>query len=213
MEPEELEMLISRCDDPDLSSQERAQLKAALENEPQAGELLAQYRRLNEALGQLPDHLESVDFERFADTVNEKIDSAERIQSRKKVVWRVFGPLAAAAAIVVVGLPWFFRSADNLHPVSPDRSFPVAAVTRPDLGQGQSFALVRLSSPEAMPARRIVKHISVIAQGPSRAGAEQMLLQEQDDSVGEVICYAGPKSVSKQTREKADENGFFAIFF
>jgi len=102
---EELDILLSRYDDPDLSGSERARLEEALSQDAQARAMLAQYRRLDEHLARLPDALGAVDFEQFGRGVRQALDASARPGRQwRRLLWPVLTPLAAAAAVLLIVL-------------------------------------------------------------------------------------------------------------
>ena len=88
MIPEELEGLISRYDEAEMTAEERAQLQNVLAESPEARELLHQYQQLDKALSQLPavgeaagesdvsvpEQLENVDYDALHARISRAID-------------------------------------------------------------------------------------------------------------------------------------------
>jgi anti-sigma factor RsiW len=103
---EEQELLISRYDDPDLTDPERQELDALLDGEPEARAIVEQYRKLDDQLATLADLSSSVDFDRFRDGVNDKLDRLQARRPVRRLLWRVLVPLSAAAVFLLVALPW-----------------------------------------------------------------------------------------------------------
>ncbi|MBN1437333.1 MAG: hypothetical protein JW936_09670 [Sedimentisphaerales bacterium] len=106
MNAEQLEQLISRYNDPDLTEQEQAQLKEVLRDNAEAQELLRQYKKLDEALANLPDVTSTVDQGRFTADVKEALAKIRRNKPGATVGggrFRLGWPMRVAA-LVVVGL-------------------------------------------------------------------------------------------------------------
>ena len=100
----ENENLISRYDDPELSTSERQQLTEFLETDDEARDLEAQYRRLDAELETLPDGLEGVDFSGFRRRIRESIESAPVVRRPHRQLWTRWAPIAAAASMAIAFL-------------------------------------------------------------------------------------------------------------
>ena len=121
MSSDEPEKLVSRYNDPDLSNRERIRLDQTLEDYPDLGDVFEQYKRLDQALAQLPDGLEKVDFERFSRRVSEAVADAQAPRSVTISLRRYLAPLVAAAAVIIVALPLFLLL--DHQPVPPVGDF------------------------------------------------------------------------------------------
>ena len=106
MNSEQLEQLVSRYNDPDLTEQERAQLGEVLRDNAEAQELLRQYQKLDDALAGLPDVTSGVDQGRFTAEVKSALAQGRRKSqstaarpSRFRLGWPM-----RVAALVAVGL-------------------------------------------------------------------------------------------------------------
>lgn len=100
---EEMEMLISRYDDGDLTDAERASLEAALDSDPEAQGLLKEYRRLNAALSEAPAGMAQVDLAAFSHTLSRSLTERRVVRRTSRTWWRL-GPVAAVAATILVGV-------------------------------------------------------------------------------------------------------------
>ena len=116
---EEQEILISRHDDPDLTGLERQELDALLEGEPEARAMVEQYRKLDDQLATLADLSSSVDFDRFRDGVNDKLDQLRTRRPVQRLLWRVLVPMSAAAVFLLVALPWMQSLGPRVVEVKP----------------------------------------------------------------------------------------------
>ena len=106
MIPEELERLISRYDEADMTAEERAQLQSVLAESPEAREVLRQYQQLDKAMSRLPaageldgavsEQLESVDYDALHARINRAIDGIAASDSGDNAV-AVAGPDAEEA--------------------------------------------------------------------------------------------------------------------
>jgi hypothetical protein len=180
MTHEEMEILISRWDDPDLAPSEREQLEQVLAEDSAGREVFQQYQRLDEQLGQMPDILESVDFDGFRQRVARAIATVERSGRGHRVFWRRWAPLAAAAAIMMVAIPWKMMSPEKIEPPT-----------------GIQEGAVVLVNPQA--PKNYANHIHVVQLGQPR-----YIEVQPEDTAGEVICLAvvssGPAKPAKTTR-------------
>ena len=130
MTPDELERLISRYDEADMSPEERAQLQNALAESPQARAILGEYQRLDEALsglsaGSKPDRdlseeLDSVDYDALHARIIRAVDGIATSEggvgsglnaaegredsSRRTLLFRRLRRFSLAASVVVAAL-------------------------------------------------------------------------------------------------------------
>jgi hypothetical protein len=176
MIPDEMEMLISRLDDGDLSDSERRQLQQFLEDHAEAQAVREQYHRLNQQLDQLPDGLDKVDISGFARRVNRTIaaDRAWRIHRRR--YWITRAPLAAAAALMFATLAWLFISP------RPSEQTLRSPVVQPEAQLPARRVIVKLRTPEFPPSISLVSNITLVAAAPAAS---------EDEPDGEVICFVG----------------------
>jgi hypothetical protein len=148
MKTEDLENLVSRYNDPDLSGSDRARLKQMMEVNPDLRQLHKQYQQLDLALGQLPDGLEKVDFNQFSQRVSRVIAGMAAPVSAMPVTTillrRYLVPLAAAA-VIIAALPLFL-----LRDHQPTR--PV----------GDIIAVVKLAQPQTFYDQGVINNIGVI---------------------------------------------------
>ncbi|KPK77564.1 MAG: hypothetical protein AMJ79_02720 [Phycisphaerae bacterium SM23_30] len=192
MNSEELEKLISRYNDPDLTDEERTQLDQVLEDDPVLRGILEQYQRLDGALGQLPDGLEKVDFARFSRQVREAVAGVEASWLSTLSLRRFLMPIAAAAAIIIAALPIFLL---------PDR--------RPPQPVGEFVAVVKLAQPQTMFAQTMIKNIGDIIP-PEPALAEGILSTEESD-VG--VVWSSPAQPDRSEQRRTTQIfGIFDIF-
>lgn len=112
MEPQEREQLISRCCDEDLSPTEQRELEALMASDPQAGKLLEQYRRLDAALGDMGKVAPNVNWAEFNQRVQKALDETDmQLRARRRMpTWRWLVPLSAAAAVMLVAIPFWFKT-------------------------------------------------------------------------------------------------------
>lgn len=208
---EKLEMLISRYDDGDLSAAERARVEAVLDEQPEARELLEQYRRLGGAMLEGPDVTAGVDFEEFAGSVRRSVaqipmqraEERGSILLRRRWVWE----LAAAAVVMIGAVGWFVLAG---KPGAPEKAAgPVVYVAGGQPAQLHRVIKVGLSEPKTAATGVIRQAMVEIGQGQAngtkvaRAGAQEM---------GQVLCCAaGQISGSKKTGTFEDVG--FEMFF
>ena len=169
MKPEETEELISRYSDPDLSDSDKDRVNQALTADADLRQIHQQYKRLDQALEQLPDGLDGVNFSGFSRRVSAAIASAEAPRTWRISTWRYLAPLAAAAALIIVALPLYNFLSDN-------------AETSTDVGDFMS--IVTLAPPQRLLGEPLVNEIEII-QEP--AGTVSPVLTEE----GGVICSVG----------------------
>ncbi|MCP4713174.1 MAG: hypothetical protein GY869_31475 [Planctomycetes bacterium] len=169
MKPEKTEELISRYNDPDLSDPEKDRMNQALAADADLRHIHQQYNRLDQALEQLPDGLEGVDFSGFSRYVNAAIDSVEANQIRHVSIWRYLAPLAAAAALIIVALPLYNFLSDNAETSIDTVDF---------------MSNVTLAPPKQLLGEPLVNQIEIIREP---AGTMFPVLTEE----GGVICSVG----------------------
>ena len=159
MVTEELEILLSRYDDPDLSRSDRARAERALSQNAQAAVLLDQYRRLNQHLANLPDQLDGIDLEQFGRSVRQALDAASTPRRRpRRLLWPILAPLAAAAAVLLIVLPsgvLFDKEQSQPVPVLSEPRVPVV-VMQSERPWTNRLAVVELSRAPAGPADHAV---------------------------------------------------------
>ena len=187
MTHEKMETLISRWDDPDLTPAEREQLEKVLAQDSAGREVFQQYQRLDEQLGQMPDVLESVDFDGLRQKVARAIAKAERPGQGHRVFWRRWAPLAAAAAIMMVAIPWKIMSPEKIEPPT-----------------GIQDGAVVLVNPQA--PKNYANHIQVVQLGQPRFIEEQ-----PEDVAGEVICLAFTSGGTMKPAKKTRPTGILPI--
>jgi len=148
---EEMEMLISRCDDGDLTDSERARLEAALKNDQDARRLLAEYRRLNAALDSTLIEMDGVDLAAFSRSLSRSLSERHK-PGRAGGMWRRLGPVAAAAATILVGIGalWLSRQASDAPGVG-DSDRPIRAVQTP-IHRSERTAVVTIGMPVGVQA-------------------------------------------------------------
>lgn len=207
MIPQEIEILISRYDDADLTDGQRAQLKEILQNQPQAEELLERYRRLDLALAEMADAGPAVDLEGLNENIRaglDKIDARKlRIGQRVKII-KWLTPIAAAAAIAIAALHF------SLYETTPSREFNSAVVrlAAPKTGgniQKPQNTLVKIKKP-AMPAAEKRTKITLAKQ------ASQPVDQAGYKVEGEVIWWATPRKQSNLTGNAKNGNVLGTLF-
>jgi hypothetical protein len=210
METKELERLIARHDDAELTPEERAALTAALANQPEARALLRQYQRLDEALGQMgPVMGQRVDFADFAARVQARLERTEVARPAVWRQWRIMVPLAAAAALAVVFLPWMRWTS----PPTPVRT-----------GEPLVMAMVRVDVPPAMQGMR-VSEVTVARVGRGEPGRVEVTLAGNSAAApvtsesapaehhGEVLWYSTGQSLKVQTALKGSPDDDFSKMF
>ena len=182
------ENLISRYDDPELSTAERQQLTELLETEDKARGLEAQYRRLDAELETLPDGLDAVDFTGFRRRIRESIESAPVIQLPHRRLWTRWAPIAAAASVAIAFLSiWqFYKSGTGLQIEPTDGGGIVSRVNKVELATGSS-------QPVEPRVNRI--QLAVVVES-------SFVMDLESDSVyddGGVICFVGTESEGNRT--------------
>lgn len=111
------EFLISRYIDGDLSAAQRRELESALEDDPEFTRLLEDYHRTDVLVRSLRETGPELNWDRFVWEVRRRREAAEA--RRRRVLYRLFAPLAAAAAIVLVCTAYFSTSRESPGPGAP----------------------------------------------------------------------------------------------
>jgi hypothetical protein len=191
----EMEQMLLSFDDPDLTQSQREQLGQLLETSPEAREYLRQLQSLDLRLENLTVDLDSMDLSGFAQAVNQKIDAAP---ISRRLPWRWLAPLSAAAAIVMVVLPW-------LNPPSPTPPQTVAKVvlTQPLTIASTPVAKVALSYVPPTLAKASIVKVTL--------ASEQMAI-DQNVRQGEVICFAGPVLHRQSIKPNRTPNNNYYVF-
>lgn len=181
----EIEILISRFDDPDLTDSERQELDQQLQSNSEAQEYHRQLQSLDKHLDALAPNIDQIDFRGFAYAVNKQIDAIQTSRPPRRIAWRWLAPLSAAAAIVMVALPWFNKPTPT---PTPPTSIIVLAHAKPIISQ----PIVRVTISSAKPQTQV--SIAKVAL----ASHQTVTPPEINDSLGEIICFAGP-ALRRQT--------------
>lgn len=122
---DEIELLLSRQGDDDLTPEEVETLAGLLQTETHR-ETADRYEQLDRMLGQLSSRSLPVDWDRFRLEVRRRIDAAERRRLAGPRLVRIFTPLAAAACVALVAsLYW------SALPERPARQRPAIALAQP----------------------------------------------------------------------------------
>jgi len=183
----EHENLISRYDDPELSTVEREQLTELQETNDEARELEAQYRRLDAELETLPDGLDGVDFSGFRRRIRESIESVETapvIRMSHRRLWTRWAPIAAAASVAIAFLSiWYKFKSDTTTPppIPPESSYT---------------NYVKIGGDDVKPSEPMVNQVQ-IALVPAGGMDERFDVDLESDAVydaGGVICFVGTES-------------------
>ena len=207
----ENEMLISRFDDPDLSAAERTQLDNLLQSDPQARDLLEQYKKLNQRLENLPNALDNLDLSSFTQNVNRAID-LKLLRKSRSFLRHTLVPLSAAAALVIAALALFFTEAQNQTP-KPQGDPERTAARVNDTNQGNPiFATVTLAPIPETFGSTIVRNVSISPMpDPALAMTGQGI--SHHDGPGEVIAFASAPAVKpKPTKSQRTTNVFGFLF-
>ncbi|MBN2376306.1 MAG: hypothetical protein JXD22_07890 [Sedimentisphaerales bacterium] len=212
----ENEMLISCFDDSDLSTDERTQLDYLLHSDPQARDLLEQYKKLNQHLENLPNALDNLDLSSFTKNVNRAIDLTLLRKSRS-FLRHTLVPLSAAAALVIAALALFFTEAQNPTSI-PDSDQKITVVSindthSADTNQSNSIrANVELVQMTQTFDSNIVRNVSISLMPDSAlAMAEQGISQQ--DGPGEVIAFTGAPALKPKPTESQKTTNMFGFLF
>ncbi|GEM_PF-1451393 len=199
----ENENLISRYDDPELSTAERQQLTELLETDDEARKFEAHYRRLDAELETLPDGLDGVDFSGFRRRIRESIEIAPApvIRRPHRQLWTRWAPIAAAASVAIAFISiWHSFKSDSvtIGPIPPKT--PMAGPK----------SEVKIASINLAPSEAVVNRIQLAAAPvvvePSFA------MDMESDSVyddGGVICSNGSEN-EQQEAAVPSATGFFS---
>ena len=179
MKPDKTEKLISRYNDPDLSDAQKDRMNQALAADADVRHIHRQYKRLDQALEQLPDGLEGVDFSEFTRRVRAAIASVEAPGTWRISPWRYLAPLAAAAALIIVAWPWYNFLSENPEKSTDTENF---------------LSIVTLAPPQRLLGEPLVNQIEII-QEP--AGTVSPVLTEE----GGVICSVGAPAKSTRANQ------------
>jgi len=189
----ENENLISRYDDPELSTSERQQLTELLETDDQARELEAQYRRLDAELETLPDGLDGVDFSGFRRRIRESIETASApvIRRPHRYLWTRWAPIAAAASVAIAFLSiWHSFKSDTITVIPPPPELPVAV---------EPTNNVQIASVSYTSSEEVVNRIQLAP--PSVVLQTSFAMDLEGDSVyddGGVICFIGSENEGQE---------------
>jgi anti-sigma factor RsiW len=175
---EDVEFQISQYADGTLGAGERASIDALLNADPQARQMLAEYRRLNVQLAQL--RLPEIKWDKLAENISDSILSSPRPaeQTDRRLIagrigWTAWsGGLRVAAAILIattVGIVTY-RTLQHTGPAQPIRRPPVISdVVGPsaDVAEGKPLEDVSVG-PSAIAAGEAHDIQNAIVPRPSR---------------------------------------------
>lgn len=194
---QELEQLMSRSGDGDLTGEERARLEGAVAQDAEARAVWEEYRRLDGHLAVMGGETDGVDWEAFGSRVRDAVASAEVRRGRVRL-WRRVAAVAAMAAVALGALGWLaFRGGGATEPERVVGRVQIAAVSgweRPmrrvvELEVEQSSEGVRVSEVD----------VAMVQEGAVESG-------EEDES-GEVICSVGGEEPAGTNGKTSTENG------
>lgn len=197
MIPKEHEELISRYDDPDLSTSERDRLRELLEVDDTARSLEAQYRRLDAELERLPDGLDEVDLTALRRRILDRIESGTVVRYPRRRSWVRRASIAAAAS-VAIGLIslWYVYQPEVIR----DRSG----------SSGRSTAMgrvnkVQLAMNRPVGSETVVKVNRVqLSASPTTVPEPGIAIDTQTDSLydfGSVICFIDSKQEGLESQD------------
>lgn len=133
MRPDELEFSISQYLDGTLAEQERTALEERLKTDAAAQALLAEYRRLDEALCSLP--LPGIRWDRLTHVISEAVEQAEGPAQSYRIDWRRLSvPLGLAASVLFaagIAMHVYLSSGVGNFPPPPPPLVKLAVVTGP----------------------------------------------------------------------------------
>ncbi len=204
-------MLISRFDDPDLSTAERAQLDKLLRSDPQARDLLEQYRKLNHRLEKLPDALENLDLSGFTQNVNRAIDLT-LLRKTRSFFRHTLIPLSAAAALVIAALALFFTEAQN-QTSKPDSNVEKTVVNADGTNTGtkQNNFVLLAQTPQTFDSN-IVRNVSVSLMPDSTLAMAESAISYHEGP-GEVIAFTGAPALKQKTTKSRKSTSMFGVLF
>jgi len=195
----EHENLISRYDDPELSTAERQQFSELQETNDEARELEAQYRRLDAELETLSDGLDGVDFSGFRRRIRESLETAPVIRRPHRRLWTRWAPIAAAASVAIAFISlWHSFTGGPPSPLPPTPPVPPLAKMEVKL------------APTTTPSEAVVNRIqlAVVPAGGMDARFDMDLESDSVYDSGGVICFVGTESEGKGTSVPS-ASGFF----
>ena len=196
----EMEILISRFDDPDLTKSERRQLDDLLQSNPEAQDYHRQLQSLDKRLNRLTAEIDRIDLRGFAREVNLRIDMVETPRRSRRSAWRWLAPLTAAAAVVMIALPWFNRP--TITTPAPSSSVVVLAHAKPIDAQPVAQVMVSSAKP---PTETSVVRVALASLQPA-------LLPPGNDAQGEIICFAGPVHQRDPIKQTLIPNNNYLVF-
>jgi len=199
----EIEKLLLSFDDPDLTRSQREQLDDLVETSPEAKEYLRQLQSLNHQMEMLGVGLDSIDLSDFAQAVNQKIDATRSARSTRRPLWHWLAPLSAAAAIIMVALPWF-NPPTTTTTVTP-QAIAKVVLTQPATIASDPVVQVALSYAPPAPAKAPIVQITLASQHMSTAPNPQEL-------PGEIICFAGPILHRQPIKPNTKSNNNYLVF-
>jgi len=133
MRPDDLEFSISQYLDGTLAEQERTALEERLETDAAAQALLAEYRRLDEALCSIP--LPGIRWDRLTQVISEAVAQAEEPAQSYRIDWRRLSvPLGLAASVLFaagIAMHLYLSSGAGNFPLPRSSPAKVEIVTGP----------------------------------------------------------------------------------
>ncbi len=116
--PGDPEFRLSRYVDGDLTEAERRELEKALRDDPGLVRLLEAYRRTDELVKSLRERGPELDWEHFAEEVRRR-RQATAAHRPQRMLYRLYVPLAAAAAIALVCTAYLRFRGESAAPSRP----------------------------------------------------------------------------------------------
>ena len=210
MKEKDIDILVSRYGDPDLSDSERARLDDLLARSPEAREALRQYERLDGALGQLPGIVDGVDQEAVFERIQQAVAAGAARPAGRGRLW-----VMRIAALVVLAL---LAGLALVSLWGPHMAGPGS------LGEpGGEVARVQLSAEPVYALRPAV--VVSLQEETAEQGEVSVTLAVETEAVssavgdtveGEVLWCAAPPAKAERSNKAAlrgEGGGLLAIFF
>ena len=200
----EMEQLLLSFDDPDLTAAQRGQLDQLLQTNPEAREYHRQLQTLDQQMETLSGDLDKIDFRGFARAVNQRIDAAQARRQPRRILWRLLAPLSAAAAVMMVALPWINPPSTTTLPPTQQSVAQVTLTGPPTIA---SVEVAQVSISYRQPA---AQNVSIVKVAPP--SQQPPVNPNFGDRKGEIICFAGPLLRRDPVKPNATPNNNYFVF-
>ncbi|MCC6424653.1 MAG: hypothetical protein IT447_14360 [Phycisphaerales bacterium] len=186
MNLEELEFSISQYLDGTLPPLERAALEGRLANDPQAQEILAEQRKLNELLATV-EPLPAVNWEKLSRRISRSVDQAEApAVSRYRIGGGriAIGITAAACLLIAATVTMVLLRPGSTYQTNTQatgvQGFASVAVLTTEQPQGTPITQIRIGPAPRLASGAVWRHSDVVVSRPAQVFIAKGRINSQD---------------------------------